>query len=88
MIRRPAFVLLRLGRRAGARSQAGSLRYTAMALATLAMGVAALAFAAVHLTYAARAQREIARAPITHLADSPGGPVALWGAGFDTVGER
>lgn len=83
-----AFILLRLGRRAGANSDAGTLRYVALSLATLAMCISSLALAAVDVTYSARAQREIARAPISHLPESTGKPVAMWGAGFDTVNDR
>jgi hypothetical protein len=81
-------ILLRLGRTAGKNSETGNLRYLALALATFALGLAFLAFAAADITYSARAHREMDRAPITHLPESHERPVALWGAGFDTVNER
>jgi len=87
-LRSRTFVLLRLGWRAGTTSEAGTLRYIALTLATLAMCLSSVALATVDITYAARADREVARAPITHLPDSPGKPVALWGASFDTVDDR
>jgi hypothetical protein len=82
------YVLFRLGRRAGRAAEAGTIRYVALALAAFAMCLSAVAVAAIDITYSARLEREIARAPVTHLAESGRQPVALWGAGFDTVDDR
>jgi hypothetical protein len=81
-------VLLRMGWKASATGEAGTLRYMALMLATFVVCLASLALAATHATYAGRAHREIARAPVTHLPGSPHRPVVRWGAGFDTVDDR
>jgi len=60
-LRSRTFVLLRLGWRAGTTSEAGTLRYIALTLATLAMCLSSVALATVDITYAARADREVAR---------------------------
>ncbi|MEV7416618.1 FtsX-like permease family protein [Streptomyces sp. NPDC089919] len=77
--------LLRTGRQAGRRAEAGRIRFVALLLATVAVAVGLASLVAVHATYEGQAARGFARTPVLK-EDAPGRPArALWSVANDSV---
>ncbi|MFI8511342.1 ABC transporter permease [Streptomyces sp. NPDC085460] len=77
--------LIRIGRAAGSRAEAGRIRFVALVAATFVLAIGFASLVATHATYQGQDLRGLARGPVLQ-EDRPDRPArALWGSTNDSV---
>ena len=80
--------LLRIGRRAGRRTQTSGIRFVALLAATAFLGLGLTSAVAVAAVYGGRSTHDQARSPIDASPSNEASAKELWTQRWDTVGKR